>query len=243
MGIKGAKALVTGGSRGIGRAIALAYAQEGADVVVTSRSKTSLAETVAEIEKSGATAHAMEWDMADIGSIEGRLDEARELLGGLDIVVNNAGVSRLPPGSPDESPEAQWDYVMTINLKAVYFICQAAGRIMKEQGSGIIVNLASDAGMRAAPVPYGISKWGVIGLTKGFAQQLVKHGVRVNAIAPGPVATAMMGWEPGKSIDRPNLPLGRFSLPEEVADVAVFLASERARAIVGQTLVVNTANT
>jgi NAD(P)-dependent dehydrogenase (short-subunit alcohol dehydrogenase family) len=243
MTLNNAKALITGGSRGIGRAIAVAYAKAGAQLVVTARNQASLAETVEEVTKAGGTAHAMEWDVSDIASIGPKLEQARSLLGGIDILVNNAGVLRLPAESPDQSAEALWDYVMTINLKSVYFICQKAGEMMKERNRGVIINLASDAGMRAAPSPYGISKWGVIGLTKGFAKQLRGEGVRVNAIAPGPVATSMMKWEPGKSMDAPQLPLGRFSLPEEVADVAVFLASEESRAIIGQTVVVNSANT
>jgi 3-oxoacyl-[acyl-carrier protein] reductase len=97
--------------------------------------------------------------------------------------------------------------------------------------------------MRAARGPYGISKWGVIGLTKGWAAALAADGVRVNAVAPGPVATEMMGWTPGQSMEAPNLPLGRYALPEEVADVALFLASDEARAVIGQTIVVNTSNT
>jgi 3-oxoacyl-[acyl-carrier protein] reductase len=132
---------------------------------------------------------------------------------------------------------------MDVNLKGLYFLCQEAAEVMKGQQSGIIVNLASDAGKRAAPSPYGISKWGVIGLTKGLAMQLAPFGVRVNAIAPGPVATRMMNWHPGESMDAPELPLGRYALPEEIAGVALFLASDDSRAVIGQTIVVNSANT
>jgi 3-oxoacyl-[acyl-carrier protein] reductase len=132
---------------------------------------------------------------------------------------------------------------MEVNLKGLFFLCQEAARWMKEQNSGIVINLASDAGMRAAPNPYGISKWGVIGLTKGLAKQLAPYGVRVNAIAPGPVATRMMNWHPGDPIEAPNLPLGRYSLPEEVAGVALFLATDDSVAVIGQTIVVNSANT
>ena len=131
---------------------------------------------------------------------------------------------------------------MDINLKAVYFVSQGAAKLMKEQESGIIINLASDAGMRAAASPYGISKWGVIGLTRGLAKELAPHGIRVNAIAPGPVATEMMNWHPGKSMESPSLPLGRYSLPEEVAGVAVFLASEESAAVVGDIVLLNSSN-
>ena len=164
------------------------------------------------------------------------------MLGGLDIVVNNAGVLTLPATHPNPTAEAEWDYVMGINLKAVFFICKAAGECMKEQGGGAIINIASDAGMRAATEPYGISKWGVIGLTKGFAEEFIPHGIRVNAIAPGAVATEMMNWQPGKSMESPGLPLGRYSLPKEIADVAVFLAGAAARAVNGEVVVVNSSN-
>jgi 3-oxoacyl-[acyl-carrier protein] reductase len=243
MRLKGRKALITGASRGIGLAIARAFAAEGADLALTARRAEALDEVVRETTALGRRAVPMAWDVADVASASARLEEARAALGGLDILVNNAGVLRLPAGHPDPSPEAEWDYVMSVNLKAVYFLCRAAGEMMKAQKGGIILNVASDAGMRAAAGPYGISKWGVIGLTKGFAQKLIANGVRVNAIAPGPVATDMMNWQPGKSMTAPNLPLGRYALPEEIADVAVFLASDAARALSGQAIVVNTSNT
>jgi NAD(P)-dependent dehydrogenase (short-subunit alcohol dehydrogenase family) len=112
---------------------------------------------------------------------------------------------------------------------------------MKEQKSGTIINVASDAGIRGAPSAYGISKWGVVGFTEGLARQMAPEGIRVNAIAPGPVATEMMNWHPGESIEAPKLPLGRYALPEEVAAVAVFLASDDARAVFGHTIVINAA--
>ena len=153
------------------------------------------------------------------------------------------GVVRLPEGHPDPTPEAQYDYIMDINLRALYFLSQAAAKLMQEQGRGIIINLASDAGTRGAPSPYGISKWGVIGFTKGLAKEMAPHGVRVNAIAPGPVATEMMNWHPGESMDAPDHPLGRYALPEEIGGVALFLASDDSAAVFGHTIVVNTANT
>ena len=242
MRLNGKKALITGASRGIGRAIALAFAQEGADLAVTARKEASLQDTVKEVERLGRRAYPMGWDVSDVSQAGARLEHAKDILGGLDIVVNNAGVVRLPPDHPDPTEEALWDYIMGINLKGLYFICRRAAEMMKEQKSGIIINIASDAGLRAAPGPYGISKWGVIGLTRGLGKELAPHGIRVNAIAPGPVATEMMNWHPGDPIASPSLPLGRYSLPEEIAAVAVFLASEDSAAVVGETIVVNTAN-
>ncbi|NOZ21297.1 MAG: SDR family oxidoreductase [Planctomycetes bacterium] len=243
MHLDGKKALVTGASRGIGRAIALAFADEGADVAITARKVESLGETADEIKAKGRKAYPIAWDVLDIPKVDERLAEVKENLGGLDIVVNNAGVNKLPKDHPNPTPEAEWDYVMDINLKAVYFICKGVAKLMEEQKSGVIINIASDAGLRNAPHPYGISKWGVVGFTEGLAKQMAPHGVRVNAIAPGPVATDMMGWHPGKPLDAPNLPLKRYSLPEEIAGVAVFLASENSTAVVGDAILINSNNT
>jgi 3-oxoacyl-[acyl-carrier protein] reductase len=131
---------------------------------------------------------------------------------------------------------------MDVNLKALYFLSQTSAAVMREQGSGTLIMIASDAGIRAAPSAYGISKWGVVGFTKGLARQMSPHGVRVNAIAPGPVATEMMRWHPGQSMEASSLPMGRYALPEEIASVAVFLASDDSAAVFGQVIVVNSAD-
>ncbi len=240
MEFTGKKIIVTGGSRGIGQATAIAFARAGASVAITARSADALTETVEQIRNEDGIVHPIVWDLADIPNLETRLDEVCDELGGLDILVNNAGVHKLPPDSPGYSPAADWDFVMTINLKSVYFLCEAAGKLMQE--GGIIINLSSDAGMRAAAHPYGISKWGVIGLTKGFAHKYSGAGIRVNAIAPGPVATRMMGCPDGVPRESNRHPMGRFALPEEIADIALYLAGEHSKAIIGQTLVANTAN-
>lgn len=243
MRLHGKKALITGASRGIGRAIALAFADEGADLALTARSREALQDVVTDVEARARCAYAMAWDVSDTSVADLRLEEARQALGRLDIIVNNAGVVRLPQDHPDPTPEAQWDYIMDINMKGLYFLCQSAAKMLKQQGTGVIVNLASDAGMRGAPNAYGISKWGVIGFTKGLARELAPEGIRVNAIAPGPVATGMMSCPDGEPKDWPAGPLGRYALPEEIATVALFLASEDSRAVFGHTIVVNTSNT
>ena len=242
MQLPGKRALVTGASRGIGRAVALAFANAGADVALAGRSVGTLERVAEEVRALGRKAHCVAWDILDVSIVDAQLEKVEEALGGLDIVVNNAGVVRLPDDHPDPSPEASYDYVLDINLRALFFLCEGAVRRMMEQESGIIVNIASDAGMRAAPSPYGISKWGVIGYTAGLAKKVAHGGVRVNGVAPGPVATQMMGCEDGVPKDFPGSPLGRFALPDEVADVVLFLASDAARAVHGHTIVVNTAN-
>ena len=243
MRLEGKKALITGASRGIGKAIALAFAAEGADVAVTARHIESLVDVAEAIRAKGRTAYPMAWDVSDAAQAEARLVEAKDGLGGLDIVVNNAGVVRLPEGHPDPTPEAAYDYIMDINLRALYFLSQAAATLMAEQQRGMIINIASDAGTRGAPNAYGISKWGVIGFTRGLAEQMAPHGVRVNGVAPGPVATRMMNCVDGEPRESADLPLGRFALPDEIAGVALFLASDDSRAVFGETIVLNTANT
>jgi NAD(P)-dependent dehydrogenase (short-subunit alcohol dehydrogenase family) len=240
--LEGRKALITGASKGIGRAIAVAFARQGAQMVLTARSTNSLADVIEDVKKIGAEATPMAWDVTEFGRADEQLRAAAEAMGGLDILVNNAGVVRLPEDHPNPTAEASWDYIFDANLKGLYFLSEAAGEMLKASGGGVIVNLASDAGLRAAPNAYCISKWGVVGYTKGLAKKLAGEGVRVNAVAPGPVATQMMRCEDGKAREAPNLPLGRFSLPEEVADVAVFLASDASRAIFGETIVVNSGN-
>jgi 3-oxoacyl-[acyl-carrier protein] reductase len=239
MRLAGKKALITGASKGIGRAIALAFAAEGAAVAISARDIEQLQGVASEIVAMERRVHAMKWDVRDASLVDERLAEARRQLGGLDIVVNNAGVVGGNQENPIANEEALWDYILGINLKGLYFVSQGAARFMQEQKSGVIINIASDAGLSGAVDPYGISKWGVVGFTRGLAKQLAHQGIRVNGIAPGPVATEMMGWHPGESMEAPGLPLKRYALCEEVARVAVFLASDDAVAVFGQSIAVN----
>lgn len=238
MRLLGKKALVTGGSRGIGRAIAIAYAKEGADVAITGRDYETLKPVLDEINLMGRKAEGIEWDISKVNEVDTKIVRVADKLGGLDIVVNNAGV--ISHDNFLEVTEESWDMVMDTNLKGLYFVSQAAAKLMISKNiTGRIINIASDAGLRPAPVPYGISKWGVIGLTRGFASMLSPKGILVNAIAPGPVATGMMGWNPGDPLERQNYLLGRLARPEEIADAAVFLASDEASRITGAVLTVN----
>ena len=159
MRLSSRNAVVTGASRGIGRAIAVAFAEEGADVAIAARTLDALEETRAAVEAHGRICHAMAWDVADVSVAHERLDEARRALNGLDIVVNNAGVHHLPNHA---GSEADWDYVMDTNLKAVWFITEEAGQLMLPTG-GAIINIASDYAFRGGNSIYGVSKWGVRG--------------------------------------------------------------------------------
>ncbi|MFO8078756.1 MAG: SDR family oxidoreductase [Armatimonadota bacterium] len=239
MRLKDRRALVTGASRGIGRAIAIAFAEEGADVAITARTQEALSETRAEVEDLGRVCHAMAWDVSDVPTARQRLKEARDALGGLDVVVNNAGVHHLDGAAGTED---DWDHVIDTNLKAVWFITEEAARLMLREG-GAVINIGSDYGFRGGNSIYGVSKWGVRGLTRGLGQKWAGKGVRINGIGPGPVATSMSNWQEGDSLERKSLPLGRLTLPEEVAKVAVFLASDDASAVIGEMIVMNSANT
>ena len=237
MQLEGKKALVTGASRGIGRAIALAYAREGADVAVTSRNAESLESLVNEMAHLGRQAVAVQWDVRDVSVVDARIARVAQALGRLDILVNNAGVISHSP-FPDVLEE-DWDHVLDTNLKGLFFAVQGAVKHMKEAGSGVIVNIASIAGIQSATTPYGISKWGVNGLTKGLAKRVLPWGIRMNAVAPGPVYTEMMNWHPGDPIEKEGAPLGRWNYPEEIAEAAVFLGSDRSAGIAGEVLVVD----
>jgi len=241
MKLEGKKAIVTGGSRGIGRAIALMYAKEGADILVNYHSNDAAAkDTVAEIEKLGRKAVAVAADVADYTSAQNMVEECVKQLGGIDIVVNNAGVSK--PSMLLKMKEEDWDAIINIHLKAAFNTTQAAGRHMKEQKSGKIINVISTAGIfgTVGQINYASAKAGIIGFTKSASRELGRYGVNVNVICPGITKTEMTGKlqtdEKLKKIYEGRIQLGRFAEPEEIAPAFVFLASDDASYITGQVL-------
>jgi NAD(P)-dependent dehydrogenase (short-subunit alcohol dehydrogenase family) len=241
--LKGMVALVTGAQQGIGKAMALAFAREGADVVVNYLDDAAAAERVAaEARKSGVRALVAQADVARVEQNQALVARAVAELGGLDVLVNNAGVY---PRSPFlDLSEREWDFVLDVNLKGSCFCAQAAARAMIAGGRrGSIINLSSSS-VRGQPrgVHYTASKGGVITMTRTMALELAPHGIRVNAIAPGTTDTAQprggMSEEELVAFAR-TIPLGRIAQPEDIASVAVFLACEESRHITGQTLHVN----
>jgi len=241
MKLEGKKAIVTGGSRGIGRAIALMYAKEGADVLVNYHSNDAAAkDTVAEIEKLGRKGVAVAADVADYTSAQNMVEECVKQLGGVDILVNNAGVSK--PSMLLKMKEKDWDAIINIHLKAAFNTTQAAGRHMKEQKSGKIINVISTAGIfgTVGQINYASAKAGIIGFTKSASRELGRYGVNVNVICPGITKTEMTGKlqtdEKLKKIYEGRIQLGRFAEPEEIAPAFVFLASDDASYITGQVL-------
>ncbi|RLB92972.1 MAG: 3-oxoacyl-ACP reductase [Deltaproteobacteria bacterium] len=241
MKLEGKKAIVTGGSRGIGKAIALMYAKEGADVLVNYHSNDAAAkETCAQIEALGRKAVAVSADVANYTSAQDMVEECVKQLGGVDIVVNNAGVSK--PSMLLKMKEEDWDAIIDIHLKAAFNTTQAAGRHMKEQKYGKIINVISTAGIfgTIGQINYASAKAGIIGFTKSASRELGRYGINVNVICPGITKTEMTGKlqtdEKLKKIYEGRIQLGRFAEPEEIAPAFVFLASDDASYITGQVL-------
>ena len=239
--LSGRVAIVTGANTGIGQAIAVALAQAGAEVACVGRSPA--AETAARIRALGRRAEIVTADLSTIEPVGRIVDETRAALGGPDILVNNAGIIRRADAV--DFTEADWDAVIDTNLKSVFFLCQAAGRHMIAQGRGRIINIASmltfQGGIRVPS--YTASKSGVGGLTKLLANEWAQHGVTVNAIAPGYVATnntAALRADAARNkaiLDR--IPAGRWGDPSDLGGAAVFLASDAAAYVQGHILAVD----
>ncbi len=237
--LRGKTAVVTGASRGIGRAIALRLAAEGADVVINYQGSRERAEEVkARIEELGGTARVMQCDVADFAACEAFLKEVTKQAGRLDILVNNAGITR--DGLLMRMSEEDYDAVLNTNLKGTFNCIRFAARQMLRQKSGRIINISSVSGVlgNAGQANYSASKAGIIGLTKSAARELASRGITVNAIAPGFVNTEMTEGLSDKVKEGAvaQIPLGKFGEPEDIAEAAVFLASEGARYITGQVL-------
>jgi NAD(P)-dependent dehydrogenase (short-subunit alcohol dehydrogenase family) len=240
--LEGKVAYVTGASRGIGRAIALALAANGADVALAARSEAGLASVGAEIEAMGRRALVCAGDLTDADVIAGGVERTIGELGGLDVVVNNAG--RLGHVGPLVDLRADgWEKVLQLDLNVAYLVCKAAGPHMLGQGRGSVVNIASTAGVRGVPglSAYSVAKAGLIQLTRSLAKEWAGSGVRCNAISPGFVYTDMSttGGPDFVATTLPFIPMGRWAQPEEVSSLAVFLASEAASYVTGANFVVD----
>ena len=235
-------ALVTGGSRGIGRAIAETLARRGATVVIADRQLELAQATAAELAAlSSQTVAALYVDVADPASVKALLDQALAKLSRLDILVNNAGVTR--DTLLVRMEEADWDLVLNINLKGAYHCSKVAVRQMMKQRYGRIVNIASVSGIagQAGQTNYSASKAGLIGFTKALAREVGPRGITVNAVAPGFVPTALTNDLPAelKEATLKGIPLGRWGTPQEIANAVAFLASDEASYITGHVLSVD----
>nr|WP_263326635.1 3-oxoacyl-ACP reductase family protein [Neobacillus sp. Marseille-Q6967] len=236
-------AIVTGGNRGLGRAMALALAEAGANVVIVGRDEEKNQQVVSEVQEIGRKAISLSTDLRDVDAIGEMVTTVVEKFGRLDVLVNNAGVSHT--GRALEVTEKDWDKVMDLNVKSLFFCCQAAAKVMKEQGSGKIINLASVAGAVGdlGISAYTASKSAVINLTRSLALEWVRYGIQVNAIGPAYIETDMNTEELANPKVRGKIvgktPMQRLGEPEELAGTVILLASDASSYITGQTIFVD----
>jgi 3-oxoacyl-[acyl-carrier protein] reductase len=244
-------AIITGGGRGIGRAIARKFAEEGAAVAITARTESEILAVVAEIQNAGGKAAAIQADVSREAECEKIVRETRRLFGAVHILVNNAGI--LGPIQPVEKVEPrEWDKVIAVNLRGPYLLSRLVLPEMYQRGSGAILNIVSVAAKAAYSMnsPYAASKAGLIGLTHTLAAESARKGVRVNALSPGPVSETSMFQELGRNLAEHfhstagevsarmfgGVLQGRPQTAEEIASAALFLVSDQSSAITGQTL-------
>ena len=239
--LQGKNALVTGASQGIGRACALALAQAGARVALAARNETRLAEVVEEIATNGGTAEAFAIDVASEESIKAGAKAAIERMGSIEILVNNAGITK--DGLMMRMKRADWDSVLTTNLTGAFLMTQAVVSSMLRARWGRIINISSVVGEtgQAGQANYAASKAGMIGLTKSLARELASRGITANVVAPGYIQTAMTEVLDEKQRDAmlSHIPLGRPGTDQDVANAVRFLASDEAAYITGHVLDVN----
>jgi NAD(P)-dependent dehydrogenase (short-subunit alcohol dehydrogenase family) len=241
--LEGRRALVTGASRGIGAALAMGLARAGADVALAARDLKSLKAVEDAIKAERHDALAIAIDVRDAGAARWAVEDARSQLGGLDILINNAGVEDVRDSL--EVDEALWDKIVDTNLKGAFFCSQAAARGMAEAGGGAILNicsLTSEVGVPTA-VPYGSSKSGLLGMTRALATEWATRGIRVNAIGPGYFRTALTDafyqdsrWQEAMLN---KIPMRRFGHTDDLVGAAIFLCSDAAAYITGQCLYVD----
>ena len=237
--LEGKTAIITGASRGIGKAIALKFAQEGCNVAFTDLSEDeSMKGTEAELLALGVKAKGYASDAADFGDTSKVVDRIVEYFGQIDVLVNNAGITK--DTLLMRMTEEQWDAVINVNLKSVFNFTKAVQKTMLKQRSGSIINLSSVVGVsgNAGQANYSASKAGIIGFTKSIARELGSRGIRSNAIAPGVIITEMTAKIPedARKAWEASIPLKRGGTPEEVAGVAAFLASDLSSYVSGQVI-------
>ncbi len=239
--LSGKVAVVTGGTRGIGRAITIAFAANGASVYFSGRDERAARETIEAVSKAGGRAEFARADVAKSDEVKSLIDGVVSEAGKIDILVNNAGINR--DALLVRLKEEDWDAVLNVNLKGAFLCSQAAAKHMIKERSGSIINISSVIGIagNAGQANYSASKAGLIGLTKTMAKELAVRGIRVNAVAPGFIETDMTAALPESARSKilPAIPLGRFGDAKEVAGAALFLASEMSSYITGQVIVVD----
>ncbi len=222
--LSGQVALVTGGGRGIGRAAAIALAQQGARIAACSRTLRDVEEVAAAIRAAGGDAIALHCDVADAAQVDATVAAAERALGPIDLLVNNAGVGTVRPTEVADYDLAEWDRIVNVNLRGAFLCCRAVVRGMRERRRGTIINVGSITGHESAPnvAPYGVSKFGLAGLTQALLGENHKYGVRVSVVSPGPTDTTI--WDK-KETPIPAEVRAQMMRSEDVAEVIVYLAS------------------
>lgn len=240
-GLEGRVAIVTGGSRGIGRAVAASLAEDGASVVVSGRDPVRVEVEAKELEALGASVLAVQADVARREDADRLVDRARERFGRIDILVNNAGITR--DALLVRMKDDDWDAVLDVNLRGAFLMTRAVAKVMMRQKGGRIINIASTAGAmgNAGQANYSAAKAGLIGLTKAAARELAHWGILVNAVAPGLIDTDMTAGLPAEAREAllAQVPLKRIGVAREVAEVVRFLAGDGAGYVTGQVIHVN----
>jgi NAD(P)-dependent dehydrogenase (short-subunit alcohol dehydrogenase family) len=242
--LDGKVAFVTGASRGIGKAIAITLAQYGADVAVAARTVEALEQTKKEVEAAGQRGLVVPCDVTDSTQVEEAIEKTIGELGGLEVVVNNAGGSRFMSPLIGVREEG-WDKAINVNLKSAYLVCKAVGPHLLDQQKGSVINISSVAGVHGSPTLsfYSAAKFGMIGLTRTLAREWASLGVRVNAISPGAVDTEIWGSlaedKNFVEMSMQGIPMGRWAKPEEIAAAAVFLASDASPFMTGANIIID----
>lgn len=239
--LKGSKAIVTGGGRGVGLAIAKELADAGCAVVIAEKNKETLEQATKELQGNAIPIH---WDVTRFEEAGQKIHEAASLMGGLDIVVNNAGIfsqrDEWKKKNVLETTIDEWDIVIKTNASSVFFIMQAAVNYMLENHiKGNILNINSVAAFEPVFGAYGASKAVTTALTRGWGKMFASNGITINGIAPGPVATLMNNWKEGDPLEHDRIPYGRFITAAEIAKLAMYLLSKDAGIVCGETVTID----
>jgi len=239
--LKDKVAMVTGAAQGIGKAVAIALAREGANLIISDINLELAAQTAKEVESLGVKTLALKTNVADLADVESSVNEAVKVFGKIDILVNNAGITK--DNLLIRMKKEDWDAVLAVNLTGVFNCTKVVSRLMMKNSCGKIINIASISGQMGnfGQANYAASKAGVIGFTKTVAREAAARNITVNAIAPGFIQTAMTDKIPEEIKKKmlEQIPLGKFGQPEDVANAAVFLSSPEADYITGQVLAIN----
>ena len=234
--LKGKVALITGGSGGIGYAIANEFIKSGCKVIITGTKEEKLQQLCSNLKNSEINYITL--NLSEVGNFKNKVEEASKIFGRIDILVNSAGIHSLNPIQDFFNfTEEEYDDIMNINLKGMYFFTREVSKYMiKNKIKGHILNISSSTALEPAWSPYRISKWGVKGLTEGLADRLYEYGIIVNSIAPGSTATELLGYKNGDSISTNDNPAKRYIMPDEIATYAKLMVSDLGNMIIGETL-------